>query len=177
MTIFQPAIIENGSYKRIKVEPLNSAIREGLSGDRIDQIIREAEEEGFISIPNKKRGMQQYVSLCNTFLEKCRQKNKVYVEVFIEEKWNRAYACFDTISLPVEQQKLPISQFILEKELETYYDKMDFLRKRRLRLPANMNPYTRNQHDINFFILPKQICFSFYQDQPEIFNYVLNKIK
>jgi hypothetical protein len=176
LTVFQPAIIENGSYKRIKVEPLNCAVRSGLAGEVIDKIVRESEEKGFISIPLKLRDMQPYVSLRNTFLERCKQKKVIYVEVFVDDKWNRAFACFDTISLPYDQQQFEVSTFILETELENYYKRLTRLENRRLSLPAGLNPYTRSQHKTNFFILPKQLCFSFYQNQPEIFLYVLNKI-
>lgn len=176
MTVFQPAIIENGSYKRIKVETFNSTIKSGLAGKAIQKTIREAEEKGFIAIPLKQRDLRQYVSLRNTFLETCRREQRVYVEVFIDEKWNRAFASFDTISLPYGQQKFSVSEFILAAELETYYNSLTYLENRRLSLPAGLSPYSRSQNKTNFFILPKQICFSFYQDRPEIFLFVLNKI-
>ncbi|EGE1848530.1 hypothetical protein DL988_22025, partial [Shigella flexneri] len=121
MTVFQPVIIENGSYKRTKVETFNSTVRDGLTGDVVQQIIGEAEEKGFIAIPLKQRDMQQYISLRNTFLEKCRKVERIYVEVFVDEKWDRAFASFDTISLPYEQQRFLVSEFILAAELETYY--------------------------------------------------------
>lgn len=175
MTVFQPAIIENGSYKRIKVETFNSTIRSGLEGEAIHKIIGEASERGFIVIPLKQRDWQLYVSLRNTFLETCRKEKKLYVEVFVDEKWNRAFASFDTISLPYDQQKFKVSEFILAAELDTYYKSLTEFENRKLNLPAGLNPYSRTQHKTNFFILPKQICFSFYQDQPEIFHYVLNK--
>lgn len=176
MTVFQPVIIENGSYKRTKVETLNSTIRSGLAGDTVQQIIGEAEEKGFISIPLKQRDMQQYISLRNTFLEKCRKAQRIYVELFVDEKWNRAFASFDTISLPYGQQQFAVSEFILAAELETYYKSLTRLEKGRISLPAGLNPYSRSQHKTNFFILPKQICFSFYQNQPEIFHFVLKNI-
>lgn len=176
MTIFKPAIIENGSYKRIKVEPFNSTIRNGLAGDAVQQIIEEAEEKGFISIPLKQKDIRQYIGLRNTFLEKCRKAQRICVEVFVDDKWNRAYASFDTISLPYKQQKFTVSELILADELETYYKSLTGVENRRLGLPAELNPYSRKQHKTNFFIFPKQICFSFYQNQPEIFQFVLKNI-
>lgn len=176
MNKFAPAIIENGSYKRIKIEPLPFTPRTGLAGEKIDEILREAEEKGYLTIPLKNRE-HKYLSLQNTYLNQCREKKQLYVEVFVEDEWNRAFACFDTISLDPENQEFSISEMILNLELKTYYENLPLKDRRRLFLPAHMNPYTRSLHKTNFFILQKQICFSFYQDQPEIFNFVLRKLR
>lgn len=176
---FEPAIIENGTYKRIKVEPFSFTSRTGLSGEAIDQILRESENKGFLSLPLKQRDTK-YEHLRNTYLAQCTEKGQLYVEVFADEEWNRAFACFDTISFrsaDFSSEGFAISEMILWLELKTYYERLPDKDRWRLFLPAHMNPYTRSQHKINFFILPKQICFSFYQNQPEIFYFVLKKLR
>lgn len=140
------------------------------------EIIMESEKKGFVEIPLKLRNMWAFSSIRFAFLEQCKEKKQLFVEVFVDDQYNRAFACFDTISLPYSERKFSISELILHTELESYYQSLTKLEKWRLSLPADMNPYTWKQHKINFFILPKQICFSFYQDKPEIFNFVLNKL-
>lgn len=176
MNIFEPPILENGTYKKTTVKPFPFQTRMGLSGERVDEILQDAEEKGFLTIPLKNRDHKQ-LSLQNTYLARCKEKKQLYVEVFVDDEWNRAFACFDTISLPKEDQHFVISEMILSVELNTYYENLSPEERGRLFLPAHMNPYTRSMHTTNFFILPKQICFSFYQNQPEIFNFALRKLR
>lgn len=141
----------------------------------IPEIIRQSEENGFIEIPFKLKDRWAFTSIRYAFLEHCKQKKQLYVEVLVDD--NRAFACFDTISLPYSDRRFSISEMILNKELESYYESLTKLEKWRLSLPDDINPYVWKQHKINFFILPKQICFSFYRDTPEIFNFVLKKLR
>lgn len=138
------------------------------------EIIIQSEKNGFVELPLQYRAMWAFSSIRYSYLALCKAKKQIYVEVFVEG--NRAFACFDTISLPYSERKFSVSEMILRKELESYYQSLTKIERWRLSLPEDMNPYMQKQHKINFFILPKQICFSFYKDKPEIFNFLLRKL-
>jgi len=176
MNEFTPVNIENGSYKRIKVEPFPFYILTGLQGPKIEELLHEAEAKGYLTIPLKKRSHSEQ-RLRHTYLDRCRKKKQIHIEVFVDDEWNRVFVCFDLITLDSDQQEFLISEMILSKELNTYYEGLSEKERGRIYLPAFLNPYTHSRHKTNFFILPKQICFSFYQNQPEIFRFVLRKLQ
>lgn len=168
--------IKKGTFTYKKIEPYISSIQRGLGGEAIEEILKEAEENGYLTLPLVLT-KPQYESLRKTFMDHCRKKNLLNVVVYVDDKWNRAFACFDTITLPYDEQVLSISEMVLSLELETYYASLDRTDRGRLFLPAGLNPYTHSRHKTNHFILPKQICFSFYRDRPEIFRFALRKLR
>jgi len=176
MIDLEPIIIENGTYRRTRVKT-TAGWRDGITGDNVEKILDECEQKGFLAVPSKERHIKKYTSLRDSFLSRCREKNKIYIEVFIENKENRAFACFDTISLNYKKRIFPVSEMILETELNYYYESLTTTECSKLCLPADLNPYSQKQHRLHYFCLPKQICFAFYLDHTQIFEYLLNKVR
>jgi hypothetical protein len=169
---FAPFSVPSKSYKKKKVKCIGW--RTILEGEAINQIIDNCNEKGFISIPYKQRGYHLYNSTKNTYLAECKKNGRIFVEVYVKE--NKAYACFDTISLEWQERKFNFQEWLLEKELETYYEDFEGKEKMDLFLPFEMTPYTHPYHRVHFSILPKQICFSFLLNRTEVFDFVLKKI-
>jgi hypothetical protein len=161
--------ISNSNYTTRKIKDLFAPTSWILEGEEIDSMMDQCESQGYIALDYEDRNQRQFVSIRNTYMLRCKESGRVYIEALIKD--DKIFALFDCIT--TLNNEFPFKKWmILEKELENYYRQFDFVSKAKLNLPSKLDPFTHIYHKTNFFITSKQIVFSFYHREREIFDFL-----